>query len=397
MASFRLRRFCRPEFVRTIAPHRLLTFLEPFREFLSGRGLELPPGPRDDEIDCQQLVGLFLQADDQFPQDLLDALYLVDEMATPPGMDSLLQAIRQERLPVAVGEEDSPADVAVEVWLHAPKVLENKHAEQYLYRARSFEAFQNTAAPTVALVVPSPEACRAIERDLDVMFALKNRGRGVRVFVYPCQEEVCFLVRHGEPFKRDERLRAGDSESICYRPLKYDALVYNAGLGELQVNARPRWQKDLYRTVFGRHLFGDDGAFVKESKYTLEPIREQREQSLVCVDVEGINKVTLKEVEFRCCERPRVSVAFKGDDLFTSVYFLNSQALVEAQIARAVFEMKFSDSPNPRSVTLYAGNVTCYTRDSDVDPVQEWAKKRGFLIPQSRGQQEGCDEVVASA
>lgn len=136
---------------------------------------------------------------------------------------------------------------------------------------------------------------------------------------------------------------------------------------------------------------------IKEGKYTLEPIREQREQSLVCVDVEGINKVTLKEVEFRCCERPRVSVAFKGDDLFTSVYFLNSQALVEAQIARAVFEMKFSDSPNPRSVTLYAGNVTCYTRDSDVDPVQEWAKKRGFLIPQSRGQQEGCDEVVASA
>jgi hypothetical protein len=216
------------------------------------------------------------------------------------------------------------------------------------------------------------------------------------VFVYPREDEVWFLVRHGEPFKREESLQGKETASVCYRPLKYDVLVYQPEIGELRVNARSRAQKEQYRRLFGRHLFGDDELFPGDSKYTLAPLREQREAALVCVDVPGVERITLKEVQFRWDEPVRAVEIHKANDLFLSLRFRNSQALAEAQLDRAVFQVKFADAKRPRSVTICAGNVAHYTRDADAERLEQWLRLRGFIVVPPRPK-EVPDATVARA
>ncbi len=42
------------------------------------------------------------------------------------------------------------------------------------------------------------------------------------------------------------------------------------------MNARSKGEKELYRTKFGQHFFGDSEFWGGKSKFTLEPLREGR-------------------------------------------------------------------------------------------------------------------------
>lgn len=83
---------------------------------------------------------------------------------------------------------------------------------------------------------------------------------------------VWFLVRHGEPFKREESIDGSQASSIYYRPLRYDVLVYVPQIGELRIHACSKGEKQLYRDQLGKHLFGDADIFTGTEKYTLEPL-----------------------------------------------------------------------------------------------------------------------------
>jgi len=103
-------------------------------------------------------------------------------------------------------------------------------------------------------------------------------------------------VRHGEPYKREESLDGPCTASVCYRPLRYDVLVYEPAVGELRINARSVRERDLYRTHFGHHVFGDPHFFPGDAKYSLDPLLRRGEPSLVCTDVAGLEWVRLREV-----------------------------------------------------------------------------------------------------
>ncbi|HMQ28909.1 MAG TPA: TPM domain-containing protein, partial [Acidimicrobiales bacterium] len=98
------------------------------------------------------------------------------------------------------------ADVAVQVWLPDRQLQEAEHAQQYLYRPRSFEYSQTDRAEVPPFVMPPAARFRALERELDDWFEERRRGRGTRVFAYQRDDAVWFLVRHGEPYKREESL-----------------------------------------------------------------------------------------------------------------------------------------------------------------------------------------------
>ena len=87
------------------------------------------------------------------------------------------------------------------------------------------------------------------------------------------EDGAWFLVRHGEPLKREESMQGTTPSSVCFRPLKYDVLVYNPNIGESQINACSPKEKEMYRTALGKHLFGDECIFPGADKYTLDPLR----------------------------------------------------------------------------------------------------------------------------
>ena len=44
------------------------------------------------------------------------------------------------------------------------------------------------------------------------------------------------------------------------------------------------------------------------------------------------------------------------------------------------FQIKFSDSKTPRTVTLSSGNRAQFKRDDDAEILEEWLIRRGFII-----------------
>lgn len=393
MSVYAARLFSRPEALRGIHLPLLLRFLRPYRQFLGSRGLALPDGDGAvGSFDYHALNRIVLAPEDA-PGPLLDALYLVDEMATDEGMDALVEVARARGVALPEDVDLSPADVAVLLWLDDPDACLRKHAELQITRAKSFESFHRPGRPRPALG-PTPARVAALEAALGDWFAKKKRGPAVRVFVFPRPDGTWFLVRHGEPFKREESLQGAEPAGVCYRPLKYDIVVFHALTGELRINARSKGEKQLYRTHFGVLLFDDDRAFPGDAKYTLEPLRSLGAAALSCADVDGIEKVTLREAQFYHPGEPDEIRTRRSSDLFARLEMTGQPFPEEGRIIRASFEIKFSGYRSPRVVTVRPGNVAQYTRDEASAPVEAFLKARGFIVDHGHG--EGNHDALGS-
>jgi hypothetical protein len=395
MATFTLRRFSCPETLKAIAPARLLNFLKPHRRFFLTRGMTLPQSASNGELDYEELAKVFMTPDTKTPKDLIDALYFVDEMATPEGMDALLAEAKQRKLKLGAGSDHSPADIAVQIWLLDKDILERKHAEHYLAKVRSFESYQMDRFKRPAFKRPTDKQLDALASDLDDWFEEKKRGRGSRIIMCEKEDGVWFLVRHGEPFKREESIDGIKASSVYYRPLKYDVLLYSPQIGELRINARSKGEKQLYRAKFGKHLFGDEDIFPGTEKYTLDPLREMGEDSLAPGDIEGIDWIKLREVQLFFGGNPWEVVTRKSEDYFALLKSRNKSFPVGGRIIKATFQVKFSDAKTPRSVVIKPSNIAQFTRDDDSVLVEQWLEARGFIINAEAEESEQPEKVLA--
>ncbi|GIW90169.1 MAG: hypothetical protein KatS3mg109_0601 [Pirellulaceae bacterium] len=397
MATYRLRRFSRPETLKAIAPERLYHFLRPHGAFLLSRGVALPQSSQDGELDYDKLVQVFMTPDSTTPKELIDALYYVDEMATSAGMDALLDEAAHRGLPLPPGCDHSPADIAVYMWLRYRDIVERKHAERYLTRIRSFDHYQMDRSCASAMKHPTDAQLAVIARELDDWFEEKKRGRGSRIIACEKDGIFWFLVRHGEPFKREESLDGDTASTVHYRPLRYDVVVYVPQTFELWIHARSVGEKQLYLAKFGKHLFGNENAFPGAEKYTLQPLRQLGEDALAPGDVTGIEWIKLREVQFYYGGEPWELVTHKCDDYFDLLKSKNRTFPASGRIVKATFQVKFSDAKTPRSVVIKPPNIAQFTRDDDSELVERWLEVRGFIIKRELAPIEQPGKIVASA
>lgn len=379
MGTLNLRWFTNEECLRSVTPEFLLRMLAPHAGYFKSRGVLIPAPGEAGPFDYDGLRAVFINPDRDTPATLIDSLYYVNEMATPECMDNLLDALAERGLSIGGSQEQTPIDVALQVWLLDPDLLQEKHAERHLGRPRSFEYFQSERMAPLDFVMPDAQTRRRLEQTLDAWFSDHKRGSGARVFVYPRQDGVWFLIRHGEPYRREGSMENGEPGSVAYRPLKFDVVVFEPGLGEIRMNAGTVGEKTLYREAIGLHLFGDKAFFPGKAKYKLEPLQSDGIASLVCTDIEGLESVRLKEVHFfRGGSQGEIEIR-KAKDVFAA-YGQRDASLPSARIVKAVFEVKFSGCKTPRSVIIKPSNIAQYSRDHDSVHVERWLVKRGFTV-----------------
>ena len=382
MPTFKLRRFfSQPAILRGIDPENLLALLADHAAALEAAGLALPDVGTALGFDYELLTRLMM-APDRLPAKLCEAFYFIHQMATPEGMECLLEAAERATPPIEIvgNPGPTPGDVAVQVWLKNRELLESIHAKQFLQSVRSFHSFGTAVVP-----VPRPRDPMAyvdkIKRDLDHFFAKKKRGRHTKIFPYVQDDSIMFLVRHGDPFERkagiDDR---GESVGVYYWPEKFDVLVLDPVDGELRIHTRNKSEWEEYRTVFGRHLYGDRNFFSVGTKYTLEPLQTIGEDALAPID--GIERVVLSEVYFSWAGDGlgRDNENHKSDDVFFAFKVRCRQFPQGPLITKARFCVTFSDSDKPRNVTIKLPNEAQYMRDDDSVIVEKWLKARGFII-----------------
>ncbi len=171
MATFNLRRFSKPEMLRKIDRSHLITFFEPYTEYLSGRGIELPSAADENGLDYSVMSNVLLNPNTSTPAEMSEALYYINEMSTPEGFDLIQDAIADTEIDVSIAEDAAYGDMALQVWVQDRDIIERLQAEQFLFRPRSFEYFKCTREPIPDFKEPTEEIIAAFDASLVEWFA----------------------------------------------------------------------------------------------------------------------------------------------------------------------------------------------------------------------------------
>ena len=379
MSTLRLRRFGSPGALKTIHLPSLIALLAQEGGDHIRSYLDLNPEPGGFNYD--RLAAVLADPQEGFPVRLADALHHIHEIADEQGMESMLELIddRGLRLP-SLPDQPTPADLAVQLWLVDPELVERTHAERAIARPKSFLSWLGRGRSRDTAPAPSAEVLRLLEANFDDFFERKKRGRHTRVFVFPRAEATFLLVRHGLPMDRRGIIRDGESTSSFERPERYDVISYVPARDELNIHATTKGERTLYREQLGLHLFGDKDYFPGDGKYTLQPLLERGVDALACEDIAGIEWVTLQEVRlyYRGNHPEVVTRRATNGDLF-QVFDTREYALTHTPF-QASFRVQFTGSKRPRTVRIKAPNVATYAREADEDVVSQWLAARGFLL-----------------
>jgi hypothetical protein len=378
MPTFRLSRISNPGLLEKVAPDRLLGFLEPMRDYLEGRGF-MWPRAANEQIDYEKLGHLLHFPKEGLPPEMVIPLVLVDEMSTDLQMDRLLAAAIRREIKLSLAGNNSPADVAVQVWLQAPRLLEELHAENYTIRQKNFCCFAGVVDEPRAFPEVSDSVLRDLERDLDDGFERYQRGRGCRVFIFDHGRKVWILARRGATFRREESMKDGGQPGVqFYRPMMYDVLVYDTETDDLGLHVETRWQERMYLSCIGQHIFRNPKYFPAARILTFDPIIRRGADALHCADVPGMQEVKLVEVNRKWNNAQHEIDIKRADDIFA----LGDRArsfLGNGTLTKLVFRVWFEGVDKPRSVTVRCPNVTKYERDSDSELIEKWLTLRGFI------------------
>jgi hypothetical protein len=101
---------------------------------------------------------------------------------------------------------------------------------------------------------------------------------------------------------------------------------------------------------------------------------------MACGDIEGLESITLVEVQFLWGGAYREIEIRKATDVFAAFESRDRDLPESPRIIKAVLKVKFSDSKTERSVTIRPPNIAQYTRDSDAVILEQWLEQRGFIL-----------------
>lgn len=394
-SNFRLRRFSNPGTLKAISRPLLIEFLQPYREALTGQGFVLEDSER---FDYDGLASILMSPDESMPDDMLDALFFVDEMSLPNYFDDLMTEAHAAQIDLGDSDEIGAADLAVRIWLADRQLLERLHAERFLIKPKSFQSFLSTGVTLPDVRHPADAVLQTLQDDLNDWFETHKRGRGTRVFPFFREDGVWFLVRHGEPYKREGTIKGEESSSVYYRPERFDVLIYNPRLGEFKIHAATKGEKKAYCKLLGKHIFGSETAFDPDrldAKFTLEPIRTDGPSCLVCSDIDGIEEVRLTELVFRHDSSLYHDECHRSDDVFAALEERDRSVPLGARLMKAGFKVTFRDAVRPRTVVIRPPNVAIFDRDSDEGLLNMWMARRGFIPGQMGSPDVDAEAVLA--
>ena len=392
MASFYPRVFTNPDRLKTISAKHLLSFLSKWKPYLATRGISLPEEAGED-FPYDQVALVLLNPDDNAPSDMVDALYYVHETATKETAEELIELAGKAGLTIEAGEEPSDADVAVQIWLQRPDLLQRQHAEVVAFNRSRFMYFAGASGKKRPAIEPTPLQITAMQDRMDAWFKERRRGKGTRIFTFVRGAKTWFLVRHGEPMRREGRHQEdGGSDIAYYRPQKHDVVIYDGDTDELAVNAGTKGERELYLVTLGAVLFGQEEYFDRSQRFTLEPLLSKGPKALENDTISEIEKVRLTEIERFWGGKAKEKEVRKASDLFFSWEDSWKKRITGGSIDRATFKVKFAGDGKERTVTILPPSLARYDRDGDSDLIDRWLKAQGFCTVNSDAANDDDDD-----
>jgi hypothetical protein len=382
----KFRKFTKPQFLKSIGRELLGQLFTTFATDMASKNIAMPDAALPDDVYYKSLSNVAMSPDG-LPDNMIDTLYAIEEMANVEGQERLENAVTEAGLGLTFAEQSSHGDIAVQVFLASPALLVQTHNEVKLGRLAAFDYFgcPEPEDRSASFIPPTPEVLALLTADLDGWFKEHNRGKQtVHVEIKPMDGEFWFLVRHGDTFARAPKVENGQMSVLHFRPAKDDVVVYSSKRDEIRIHAGTKGEKELYRQTFGERLFGDPENFSDRKTYTLEPLRTDTIDSLDVSDIAGLDKIVLREFELNWKGGFNDSMIRKSDDVFAAAAKRERPAFPDSGIIqRAALDFYFNGQKKPRRVQVRIPNTLKLGRHCDAALVHEWLSLRGFRASES--------------
>jgi hypothetical protein len=278
-----IKRFVNEGFFQTVDLDLLDRLLESYADRLPFKLSDLP---KEQEPRRKALYEHFLEIDETFPPQLLDALHCIVQLSDLRGLQLLRErAELAEVLLVPVeeteGESDGrhlhPQHVALRAYLDHREVFDRTIVALAFFQASSPMEF-NGAREGIESRHDDPEACEAFRDAVSAYFRQRYLGRHCPVFWYPEDDEINILIRHGRNMVVLMVEEHGDERVASIREVRQDTIRYRPATGRLKVSAEQPIERKQLSRLFAEHLLGEADFFDwsdSQNLYTLQPVRDQ--------------------------------------------------------------------------------------------------------------------------
>ena len=384
--NYKPKRFANIGLLKKMGFPLLLRLLEPYRIYLEGNP-DFIWATTPDQFRFDALAETMLNLDMTIPKNLLESLYYIETMADNDYFDEL-HAAAQKRGFVPLNVDPTAVDLALWLRLEHPEVVEQLHADIYRnaskQRAKRFESYFPQHGIVKPMLRPDKDTLVKMQNDLDEWSRTQRRGIGMRVFTTYDEQAVWFMIRHGQPMKRENTVEAnGEDGLVFYRPEKFDILIYYPEDGELAIGVRTKSARIAYSRIIGKYLFDDPYYFNVAGcmKYTLDPIFENGMASLSCRDIPDIQQILLQELCIEYPNRLLRSETLKGENVMAELTAARRDIIQKKRgiPVMAKFNMTFADG-RERMITITPPNTANYDHETDHDVVHQWLIARGFIM-----------------
>ncbi len=380
MATFNPKHFTDADVLLTIDTERLLQLLTPYANYFRDRGLPLPSPQQASTLDVARLARILESPDEAAPQDLLNAIGYIDEMSTPTGMDALLPKAIKAGMPFDKSQDQSPADIAVQVWLFDRKIVEQEHIWHTWRLPRRMDCYRAASDWFLDLVELTEERIQQAELDVGSWLDENNRSKFCKIAYRITETGIEFSIQRGEPFTRKPTVEDASIRSIHYRPAGKDTVILQSEDHQLMINTPVKRALPIYQRVMGKLLFNNPDYFSDTNIVSLRPLEDSMEDALFIDDMRDIEEVLFVEYCVDLGGDFDATMIYKASNVIEDLKSRQKALKFEGALVSATFRIRYRGSRVSRTLKLYAGNATCYTRDANAPIAEEWMRLRNFII-----------------
>ena len=131
----------------------------------------------------------------------------------------------------------------------------------------------------------------------------------------------------------------------------------------------------------------------------LAPLSELGEDALSPGEIDAIEEIVLLNYRVRLGGPFNSYIIHGADDYFADLKWRGGSFQAEGSLDRATFRIKYRHVKARRTLSLYTGNSSAYTRDENARHVEQWLQLRRFVMKTGARAAKGVtkdDQAVAS-
>ncbi|MCZ2204419.1 hypothetical protein [Bartonella sp. A05] len=359
----------------------LIQLFKGFPSFFKAHDINLENGG----LNFEEITKAFMQPNEKIQDldetnELMEALQLITEMSSQNAMDSLLLAANKQGIKLKDQPNSSPADIALYCFLNHEDLFHIQYARSLVKNYRGFNFYWGAHGQKRTFPEVTDDTITALQSELDDWFAENNRLRNCRVYMFPRGHRVSIVIKYGKPLKRELKMKDGETESIFYNPQCHDLLIYNCNSDDISVRTDgKKGQLPKYLYCIGKHIFGNEAYFNEMKIFSLDKLREIQSPAHNFVSVNGIETVTLVEVQYDWDGETEIRKS--GNLLSTLIRKNGSKSTPKAKISYAKFSILFEGSNQPRKIGIHSGNQATFGRDEDSLIIEDWINEQQLVAP----------------